>query len=347
MRVLHLLDNLAAGGAQRVALALSDWQARNGHAVTMLSRPGELVKHVPSSVRLIEAPRSFVQYSLTALQLTAKLKPHVIHSHQRPEALIGWSLSKLYRCIAVEHAHTVLADRSKRALSFRSAHIFAVSEAVQNMITEEFGRPSARVSLVRNRPALSTAAAKVSRDDDSGVVHVVGVGRLTPQKDPLRFVEVISELSKYFPVKATWVGDGPLLAECKELAERLDAGVDYVGFQADVTPFIDSATLVLMTSRWEGMPLTALETLARGRVLVAPRTDGLSELVAEGAFGLGFEVDASAKEIAGLVRTALNTEDWKRWSDQGPTLIAEKFGEEDAYGPVERMYRHLVNGAPL
>ncbi|GIJ55935.1 glycosyl transferase [Virgisporangium aurantiacum] len=56
-------------------------------------------------------------------------------------------------------------------------------------------------------------------------------------------------------------------------------GVTFAGAAADVRPWLAAADVVVLPSRWEGLPLTVLEAFACGRAVVASRVPGLAEVV--------------------------------------------------------------------
>jgi glycosyltransferase involved in cell wall biosynthesis len=85
------------------------------------------------------------------------------------------------------------------------------------------------------------------------------------------------------PWRLTIVGDGPLRGALEAAAAQLGiaARITFAGFVADVTPFYATASLLIMSSRWEGLPAGPIEALACGCDVVA--TDcapGLTELLA-------------------------------------------------------------------
>ena len=72
------------------------------------------------------------------------------------------------------------------------------------------------------------------------------------------------------------VGDGDL---GEQLRGKADSHVQFTGAVADVRPWLAAADVVVVPSRWEGLPFTALEALATGRSIVASDVTGLAEVV--------------------------------------------------------------------
>jgi glycosyltransferase involved in cell wall biosynthesis len=90
------------------------------------------------------------------------------------------------------------------------------------------------------------------------------------------------------------VGDGPLRPELERLAADLQAPVIFTGVRKDARALMGAADVVVMPSRWEGLPLTALEALASGTPLVATSVRGLRELLTDGENALLVPEDSEA-----------------------------------------------------
>ena len=89
------------------------------------------------------------------------------------------------------------------------------------------------------------------------------------------------------------VGAGELEAETKQLIsdKKLEGNVAFLGFNSNPYKILHDAKLMIMTSRWEGTPMCALEAMALGVPIVSTPTDGLKELVTTGETGYLCETD--------------------------------------------------------
>ena len=127
------------------------------------------------------------------------------------------------------------------------------------------------VDLDRFRPdALTRAAARSLLGIEPHARLAVCVGRLTRQKGQDRLLAAWPRIRAACPdaLLALVGGDGPA-----------QPGVGYAGQVADVRPWYFAADVVVQPSRWEGLPLTALEAMACGRSVVATDIEGLREVV--------------------------------------------------------------------
>src|SRR5690606_5258958 len=60
---------------------------------------------------------------------------------------------------------------------------------------------------------------------------------------------------------------------------------------------VKDSKILLMTSRFEGTPMIALESIALGTPVVCTRTDGLTKLIDDGINGYIYDTDDDAVEF--------------------------------------------------
>lgn len=345
LRVMQVIDNIGAGGAQQVVVDLSNWLAlQHGVAVSVIGEPGSSRSRLAPSVRFLPQRRSgFIAQTRVLLRAARAERPDILHAHQRREALQCLIVGRLLRIPVVEHAHTRLPTVRPRILSFRSRAVFAVGERVADMVVHEAGRPRDRVVVVGNAPAQRDASAPTDWPElhPSGPAHLLAVGRLVEQKDPLRFVRVVAQLARSMPVVAAWAGDGELRRDAQRLAAELGAPVEFVGQVADIPERLDSAHVLVMTSRWEGTPLVVLEAFDRCRPVVATASAANGLL----ASGRGFEVadDADDREFARMVAQVL-TDHRRRDAaiERAKSWVDAYASPEQVFGPVLDRYRAVI-----
>ncbi len=339
--VIHAVDSMTGGGAQQVVIDLTNWSLASGHAVAIVGRDGARASRIPSGAAFFRvASRSFPGYVIALLRACRKVGPTVLHAHQRREALACGIVGRLLGIPVVEHAHTVLPTQRLRRLSYRSARIFSVGPAVTRMLVERFRVEPARITTIGNLvPAAAFENARTRRPGRArrrraGEKVVLGVGRLEPQKDPHRFVDIVAELGGGF--RGVWFGDGSLREAVSRRISDTDAAVHLAGPTDAIIDELDAADCLLVTSRWEGTPLVMLEAFARGLPVIGVDAPGTRDLL-EGR-GRVLPATLTPSESAAIVREVL---------DEGcaaSTAAALAYAREYAdphtvYAPVLAAYR--------
>ena len=118
---------------------------------------------------------------------------------------------------------------------------------------------------------------------------VVGmIACFKPQKAPQDFVETAFRVNKVLPeVFFVLIGDGILRAKIEELIDRysLRSRVILTGWRQDIPRVLASIDVFVLTSLWEGLPISALEAMASSKPVIATHTGGISEVIEEGKSG--------------------------------------------------------------
>lgn len=130
---------------------------------------------------------------------------------------------------------------------------------------------------------------------------VLGVFRLSEEKQPLLFLEVCSQLVSHIPgLRACIAGTGPMQQDLETRIKELHLSntVIMLGVRKDVRGLMAAAKILLMTSRHEGMPNAIIEAQAMGLPVVATNVGGVSDCVQSGTSGFLFRSD----DLDGLVR---------------------------------------------
>jgi glycosyltransferase involved in cell wall biosynthesis len=162
-----------------------------------------------------------------------------------------------------------------------------VSQAVAQFSASEGGLPPEKLVVIPNAidatrfPDPQPADLRLLGVPDGREV-VTYVGRLERQKGLHGLIESASEwLGALGSHDLLLVGDGPdampLKQRCRELgiADR----VHFAGWRADVPAVLAASRLLVLPSRWEGMPNAVLEAMASGLPVVAMDVEGVRELL--------------------------------------------------------------------
>ncbi len=216
-------------------------------------------------------------------------RPALVHTHGYKAGVIGRLAARAAGVPVVSTFHS--GERSgwpvgayERLDEWTSAlgGRIAVSKAIQARLPYRADLVSSFVPL-GNRPV-------------GALPRRVGfVGRLSAEKGP----ELFCRLAVETDVSAEWHvwGDGPLLPD---LRARYGGSVRFHGAVNDLADVWTSLGLLVMPSRFEGVPLAALEALAAGVPVLASRVGGLPGLVEEGVTGWLFEPGDIAGARKGL-----------------------------------------------
>jgi glycogen(starch) synthase len=137
---------------------------------------------------------------------------------------------------------------------------------------------------------------------------VLALGRLVPAKGFDIALRAFAQLASTFPeVRFTIAGDGASRDDLQSLARSLDIRVSFPGWiePDDVPRLLNDASVVVMPSRREGLPIVAVQAALMARPIVATAAGGLREIVVDGENGIRVP-DEDPAAVAHAVARLLN-----------------------------------------
>jgi asparagine synthase (glutamine-hydrolysing) len=190
----------------------------------------------------------------------------------------------------MKHAYRVAAS-SRRVL-------FSGNSTLANHDYEDWiGLEHGRVSLIPNAieprhfPRPTAAAVKAAREElgiQPSEPVVLGVFRLTEEKEPANFVEVCAGLVAIYPkLRALVAGTGQLLPQLQLMVRErgLESNIKFIGRRSDIATLMTVADLLLLTSKKEGMPNVVLEAQLMGLPVVATDVGGTPDALVPNVTG--------------------------------------------------------------
>lgn len=292
MKVLHILNSDQFSGAENVVCQIVS-MFRNVPDVQMVycSRDGQIGQ------ALAERNVDFAPVSeLTVSELKRVIeeeKPDVIHAHDmRASFFAALSCGKIP---LISHIHNNAFESrgiSAKSVAYvfaacKAKHIFWVSQSSFNgyLFKKFFSHKS---SVLYNIIDIDDLYRRMRSDEKNYSYDVAYVGRLTMPKNPERLMHICRKLVQRKPdIRIVLVGTGDLEEETKALRTELglEKQVEMLGFQKNPLKILHDSKVMIMTSRWEGTPMCALESMALGVPIVSTPTDGLKDLINEGENG--------------------------------------------------------------
>lgn len=228
------------------------------------------------------------------------------------------------------------------ALGLLGAGIVAVSHEEEAEI-RRLGVPRGRIHLIPNGIRPLNAAKREPARTRLGLGttdRVIGfVGRLVPQKDPLLALAAFSRLRDPY-VSLVIIGDGPLRADVEAEIRRLgiDSKVMLLG-ELPARNLIPAFDLLVLSSRYEGLPYVALEAMSAGIPVAATSTGGVQELLGSGA-GLVVPVGDECALSSALARLLEDRDLVARAAEAG-RQVSQRYGVEAMVNANEHLYRSL------
>jgi len=269
-RILICMHDFYRGGTERIALGLArDW-AEAGRGVIILcgSFDGGLRDQVDPRVTVmrVDPPIARALFSRRRLaramaRRLPDINPDLIFLPGNFHALLANRLRAATDApIVLKISNPPIPDR----LPFARAVFRRLTQGVSGFAAMNRGLMRQIQAMLPGRPVVTLHDPVYVRPvppAQKAKNHILWIGRLEPQKDPLLALDVLAEAKD---MRLTMLGEGSLRKDVERRIQqlRLEDRVTLQGHVAAIEPFLAQADALMITSRYEGGPAVAVEALA-------------------------------------------------------------------------------------
>ncbi|MEW5975371.1 MAG: glycosyltransferase [Acidobacteriota bacterium] len=241
----------------------------------------------------------------------------------------------------------------KKILTFCLHHTVAVSQANKRMLVRDYRVDPLRIKLIRNgidvetykfsQPGRERIRREFGFDEDDVVVGTVA--RFSFQKGHQFTVEAMPRVLQQFPrARFLFVGDGPERVRIQERISRmgLDSFAFFTGEREDVVDLLSAMDVFLLTSIFEGLPLSVLEAMSVGLPVIATRVSGTPEAVLHNLTGLLIPPGDSPAVQEALIQLLEDPEKRAWMGEQGQLEVRKHFSKPIMAQQVRDIYENFV-----
>jgi len=368
-RIALATTELAVGGAERCLVNLALGLDRRRFAPEVYSlRPAPdecgatlvtLLREAGIPVHFLNARSrwQFVSAIGRFRRLLVRQRPVLLQSFLFHANVVGVLAARLARVPCILTGIRV-ADRRQgrqrleRWLAGRVDRMVCVSQSVADFSREVAHLPAAKLVVIPNGIATErylhvapATAAQLGLRADRRVL--LSIGRLDRQKG---FDHLLQLASRFLPAlpqhDLVIVGSGPesdrLNAQATALGLR--DRVHLLGWKApeQIPAILAASDVVLIPSRWEGMPNVLLEAMAAARPVVATAVEGVCEVLGPLAPRQTSEVGDDAEFVDRVVGLARPTEGELDWGTLNRERVAQHFSLAAMIGQYENLFLSLI-----
>lgn len=285
--ILHVLNTGSFSGAENVVITIIKEfkkQKIEGYKFIYVSLNGNIRKRLQEE-NIIFEPIKGVSVS-EIKRIIKKCAPDIIHAHDFTASIIcALAAGKIPVISHIHNNSPWIKKICKNSIAYglsciKYQYMFGVSGAVfKEFIFGNFFQNKEKI--LGNPINVKDIQEKAREAKEKEGYDIVFLGRLSIQKNPLAFLQIVSEVSKKIAVQVVMIGDGELREEVKsEIKKRgLNNIIDMKGFMNNPYGILQSSKLLCMPSKWEGYGLSAVEALSLGTPVICSRAGGLPGIV--------------------------------------------------------------------
>lgn len=363
--VIPTLDRVA--GAERQVMLLARGLAARNWRVSVVALSGDGADAGPElrsaglefiSLEMrkgLADPRGWIRFRAWL----RRRRPDIVHAHLPHAAwLARWSRLSADVPVQIDSVHTSATGGLGRRIGYRlSRRLPDVVSAVSEGVAEAYrsaGMVSARrlvvipngVDIERWRPDPRARNALRRLLGFTGEFLWFAAGRLERVKDYPALFRAMMDLPK--AAHLVIAGAGPDEGSLRGLATQfgIQTQVRFLGFQPDVLPWMQAADAFVLSSRWEGLPLSLLEAGACALPAVATDVAGSREVIVKGETGfLASAGDTRALRGAMNRMMSLSLQARAAMGEQARRRVAENFSMERVLDRWDSLYRESLLSA--
>ena len=368
-RIAFLIPGLdRIGGAERQLMLLAKGLARRGWQVSVVALTGsggnaasELAAAGVGFVTLhmrkgLADPRGWLRFH----RWLKRESPDVVHAHLPHAAwLARWSRLATPVRVLVDRLHSFSTGTLGRRLGYRFSNWLADTViAVSNPVTEAHlaARMASASKLIVLPNGVDVSAWHPDPEGRAALRRELGIeaeflwlaaGRLEPVKDYPALLKAFAQLPSQ--PRLVIAGSGPLQGELHHLAAQLGLvdRVQFLGFEPELRPWMQTADGFVLSSLWEGLPMAVLEAAACALPAVATDVPGTREAIVDGQTGFLAEPGSIRALTDSMVRLMrIPAEERAAMGQRARRRVIEQFSLEAGLDRWEALYAVLLQQNP-
>ncbi|EIW00666.1 glycosyltransferase [Thermoanaerobacter siderophilus] len=366
VKVLQIIPNFGYGGAERLTVNLMKYLDKERYEIRAISMFGPLhtelekiLKNENIPVYYLGKKKGFDPRMFFRIDKIIKsFKPHIVHTHRY---VLRYVLPSLLLHKVPVKVHTVhnIAEKEvdkvgklvhKIAFSFGVIPI-SISRLVSESLTSVYGIKN--IPLILNGiPVEYYQKVNISREEwrekegfQKEDFLFVNIARLAPQKNQALLIEAFAKgPAKHDNSKLIIVGNGEERERLEEITKlhRLEKKVYFLGIRTDIPDILNASDVFVLSSDWEGNPLSVMEAMAAGRPVIATSVGGVPELIQNNITGILVppkNVNAFSKAMLMLIE---NKDLCQKLGEKAKEVAEKEFDISVMVKKYEKLYESLL-----
>ncbi len=309
--VLQLLVNLKDSYEVYLAVGEEGFLTREARALGIKTK---IISHLVNSMT---SPVNDFLAVLEIKRLINELAPDLVHAHSSKAGLLGRSVAWLSGTPSIFTAHgwafTGGVSRRRKLITMPlerfaaglARKIITVSRYDMELATKYHVVPKQKIITIWN----GVRDSKYRTKHDNAVPKIIMVARFSKPKDQDTLLKALAGLADH-NWTLEFAGDGERLGFVKGISKQLGLGdrVNFLGVKEpeEIEKLISTSDIFVLTSRWEGLPLTIIEAMRAGLPVLASNVGGVPEAVIDGRTGY-LVAPGNVEELRVKLRELINS----------------------------------------
>ena len=307
MHILHVIESLEFGGAEKVVIHLANRLAEKHRvSVCLIKYRGDLVSELSDRINVIYLDLGEGVHFDLPRKLAAVISENaidIVNTHNWAiffESYLAVKKVKMAKVILTVHGpYTEYAPGIRQLIKKKIRHFFerratkskyfykiiTVSDSIKDYIISEIGIPRENLLTIHN----GIGAIDCQPVDNGDMLKLITVGRLATVKNHKLMIDALDQcVLQNRNICLTIVGDGPERGYLEQYVRelKLTDHIVFLGFRNDIKELIAAHDVFLLSSDYEGISIALLEAMSLARPSIATNVGGIPETIQHKKSGL-------------------------------------------------------------
>ena len=294
MRIMQVITLSSVGGAQRVVSTLANSMCEENEVMVISNSGGVLWGQlddrvirfeIPSLCRSI-SPLSDLRTIFALRKLYKQFKPDIIHLHSSKAGILGRIAFPKEKIVYTVHGFDSIRIAYRHFLPIEKI-MKSRAKAIVGVSRYDYLNLKAE-GISKNTYIVYNGVDKIGYDSSLKLPfhntkkNILAISRANPPKNFKLFREIAIKLPQY---NFIWIGG---MMQNITLPPNLIC----MGEIVDASKYFTLCDLSILTSNYEGLPMSIIEAMSVGKPIVASNVGGISEIVIDGVTGYAVENSA-------------------------------------------------------
>jgi len=347
MKVLQIITRNIAGGAQTVLAHIANSLVQKGHQVSIVAGEGDgfLWTILDERIEMNNCPTLKRSLSIkgdweTILYLRKvynEYQPDIIHLHSSKAGLLGRLALPKKKIVYTVHGYDSIRNAFpifrpvEYLMQYMCAAVVGVSRYDEIKLKED--RIRRNVSFIYNGIPEKGCDTNLRWNIPNRYKKtILCVARVSPQKNLDLFLKIAKLLPQYAFV---WIGN----------SENIDHQFENVFFLGNIPAagrYCYLCDLFILTSNYEGLPMTIIEAMSFGKPIVASNVGGISEIVENGKNGFISDNDEYSFKTC-IESVFANENTYKNMAENSRKIYLNKLTVEKMVNGYLNIYKSIIS----
>lgn len=354
INVAHILPSLGLGGGEKLVLDLCKFLNTEIFDVKVISLfpPQSTIYEQIAGTEGIEIiylnKKKGIDFKIifSLAKVLRKEKIDIVHTHLyvMPYVLIASVIAGVK--IRIHTVHNVAVKeldwfrRKIMSIAYRyfNATPVAISDYIQDTIEKEYKISKEKIPCIYN--GIDTKSFVHQKVVESNRIKFINVARLTRQKNQRLLLDAFYlALQKRTDLLLEFVGDGELRNVLQDQAQELGIAnhVVFRGIQKNIKEILNQSDVFILTSDWEGLPLSVLEAMACGLPVISTDAGGVRDIVKNNENGLIIEI-GDVKGVANAIGKLATDKELRKEMGENSLRMAGQYDVRKMTREYETLY---------